>query len=69
LDPPGTDPASLGVRYEAAQARQNREFLSRAAGLGLDVAAEIYPGSHSWPYWARELRKAFPMLLRAINAR
>lgn len=67
LDPPGTDPASIAVRYEAAQSLQNREFFERARRLGLDLAFDIYPGSHSWPYWARELQKAFPMLMRAID--
>jgi S-formylglutathione hydrolase FrmB len=67
LDPPGTDPASLGLRFEAAQSRQNREFLARAEALGLDIAFESYAGSHSWPYWARELEKAFPLLMRAIG--
>lgn len=67
LDPPGTDPASLSLRFEAAQSRQNREFLTRAKALGLDIAFDIYAGSHSWPYWARELEKAFPLLMRAIG--
>jgi S-formylglutathione hydrolase FrmB len=66
LDPPDTDPASVAVQYEAAQSRQNREFFERARGLGLDIAFDIYAGSHSWPYWARELEKAFPLLMRAI---
>jgi diacylglycerol O-acyltransferase/trehalose O-mycolyltransferase len=67
LDPPGTDPASIGVLYEAAQSLQNREFFKRARGRGLDIAFDIYPGSHSWPYWARELERAFPLLMRAIT--
>lgn len=49
LDPPGTDPGGVAVRYEAAQARQNREFFRRARRQGLDIAFDIYPGSHSWP--------------------
>ena len=67
LDPPGTDPASGAVLYEAAQSLQNREFFERARGRGLDITFDIYAGSHSWPYWARELEKAFPLLMRAIS--
>jgi diacylglycerol O-acyltransferase / trehalose O-mycolyltransferase len=67
LDPPGTDPSGVAVRYEAAQSLQNREFFKRADALGLDIAFDIYAGSHSWPYWARELGRAFPMLMRAIG--
>jgi diacylglycerol O-acyltransferase/trehalose O-mycolyltransferase len=67
LDPPGTDPASVAVLYEAAQSRQNREFFKRARAQGLDIRFDIYAGSHSWPYWARELEKALPLLMRAIG--
>jgi diacylglycerol O-acyltransferase/trehalose O-mycolyltransferase len=66
LDPPGSDPAGAALQYEAAQALQNREFLRRAGALRLDVTGNIYAGSHSWPYWARELERAFPLLMRAI---
>ncbi|MFE2447810.1 alpha/beta hydrolase [Streptomyces melanosporofaciens] len=68
LDPTGTDPSSTPVRYEAAQVRQNREFIERATHTGLDITTDIYPGSHSWPYWARQLEKAFPLLMRALKA-
>ncbi|GAA1118338.1 MULTISPECIES: alpha/beta hydrolase [Streptomyces violaceusniger group] len=68
LDPPGTDPSDISVRYEAVQLRQNQEFVKRATHLGLDVTFETCTGSHTWPYWARELEKAFPLLMRAIEA-
>ncbi|MFE5160792.1 hypothetical protein ACFRNT_20150 [Streptomyces sp. NPDC056697] len=68
LDPTGTDPSSTPVRYEAAQVRQNREFIERATHTGLDITTDIYPGSHSWPYWARQLERAFPLLMRALKA-
>lgn len=67
LDPPGTDPSATAVRYEAAQALQNREFIKRATVIGLDITVDTYPGSHSWPYWTREFEKALPLLLRAIT--
>jgi diacylglycerol O-acyltransferase / trehalose O-mycolyltransferase / mycolyltransferase Ag85 len=25
-------------------------------------------GTHTWPYWARQLEKAFPLLMRSIGA-
>jgi S-formylglutathione hydrolase FrmB len=68
LDPPGTDPSSISVLFEAAQSLQNQEFFKRATNIGLDITFETYTGSHSWPYWARELEKAFPLLMQAINA-
>jgi S-formylglutathione hydrolase FrmB len=69
LDPPGTDPAGLLVQLEAALLLQNQEFISRATALGLDLTTDLYgPGTHNWPYWARELEKAFPLLMSAIGA-
>jgi diacylglycerol O-acyltransferase / trehalose O-mycolyltransferase / mycolyltransferase Ag85 len=68
LDPPGTDPSSLGVVFEASQLLQNEEFIKRATSLGLDLTSDLYTGSHSWPYWARQFTKAFPLLMHAIGA-
>lgn len=69
LDPPGTDPSGLLVQLEAALSLQNREFVARADRLGLDLTVDFYgAGSHTWPYWARELEKAFPLLMGSIGA-
>jgi diacylglycerol O-acyltransferase / trehalose O-mycolyltransferase len=69
LDPAGTDPSGLLVQLEAALLLQSQEFVARANGLGLDLTVDFYgAGTHAWPYWARELEKAFPLLMRAIGA-
>ena len=69
LDPPGTDPSGLLVQLEGALLSQNQEFIRRATALGLDLTTDLYgPGTHTWPYWARELEKAFPLLMQAIGA-
>jgi diacylglycerol O-acyltransferase / trehalose O-mycolyltransferase len=69
LDPPGTDPSGLLVQLEAALSLQNEEFIRRATGVGLDLMTDLYgAGTHTWPYWARELERAFPLLMRAIGA-
>jgi diacylglycerol O-acyltransferase / trehalose O-mycolyltransferase len=69
LDPPGTDPSGILVQLEGALFLQNEEFIARATSLGLDLTVDLYgPGTHNWPYWARELEKAFPLLMRAIGA-
>lgn len=69
LDPPGTDPSGILVQLEAALLLQNQEFIHRAAGLGLDLTVDLYgAGTHTWPYWARQLEKAWPLLMRAIGA-
>jgi len=69
LDPPGTDPSGILVQLEGALFLQNKEFIARATSLGLDLTVDLYgSGTHTWPYWARELEKGFPLLMRAIGA-
>jgi diacylglycerol O-acyltransferase / trehalose O-mycolyltransferase / mycolyltransferase Ag85 len=69
LDPSGTDPSGLLVQLEAALFLQNQEFVTRADRLGLDITVDFYgAGTHTWPYWARELEKAFPLLMGSIGA-
>jgi hypothetical protein len=69
LDPPGTDPSGLLVQLEGAPLLQNQEFIRRATALGLDLTTDLYgPGTHTWPYRARELEKAFPLLMQALGA-
>ncbi|WP_413812466.1 alpha/beta hydrolase [Streptomyces sp. OE57] len=67
LDPPGTDPSDVSARFEASQLLQNQEFVKRATSHELDVTFETYTGTHTWPYWAREFEKVFPLLMRAIE--
>jgi len=69
LDPPGTDPSGLLVQLEAALLLQNQEFIRRVISLGLDVTTDLYgQGTHTWPYWSRELERSFPLLMQAIGA-
>ena len=69
LDPPGTDPSGLLALLEAALLRQNQEFVARANELDIDMTVDFYgPGTHTWPYWQRQLHVAWPLLMRAIGA-
>ncbi|WP_158088710.1 alpha/beta hydrolase [Thermoactinospora rubra] len=64
LDPEGT-PKDEG---EAVIERQNRAFVAAARAAGVKVTANLYgPGTHSWPYWTRELRRALPLLLGELR--
>jgi S-formylglutathione hydrolase FrmB len=66
LDPPGTGVDAL----EVALGAQAQAFVARLRKLGIPVTANLYgPGTHTWPYWERELAAALPGLLRAIGAR
>ena len=52
---------------EAAAYRHARAFTGRLRELGIPVTTHFYDGRHDWPYWQRELHRAYPMLLRALG--
>ncbi|MFI0356112.1 alpha/beta hydrolase [Actinomadura sp. 9N407] len=58
---PFTDPVESGT-YDHARA-----FTGRLQSLGIPVTARFYDGQHDWPYWQRELHRAYPALLEALN--
>jgi diacylglycerol O-acyltransferase / trehalose O-mycolyltransferase len=64
LDPPGTPPNQI----EAALIRENTALADRLRALGVAAHVDLYgPGTHSWPYWQRELHRAWPMLASALG--
>lgn len=64
LDPIGTPPDPL----EGALFAQNAAFAQRLVTSGIQVTADFYGnGTHSWPYWERELRRSLPMLLDPLD--
>ncbi|MEV1286921.1 alpha/beta hydrolase family protein [Micromonospora sp. NPDC049679] len=65
FDPPGRTDS-----LEAMLHRENVAFAERLKELRVPVTTDFYgPGSHSWPYWERELHRALPMLLKALHLR
>ncbi|MFD3308723.1 alpha/beta hydrolase [Streptomyces sp. NPDC058694] len=84
LDPPGTppdveipgleDPADPFPEdaispTETLMQRQSRSLAARLASVGAPVTTHFYAGTHSPPYWKRELYRSLPMLLRALGIR
>lgn len=64
LDPPGTPPN----RIESQLIRENEALAARLRTLGVAAHVDLYgPGTHSWPYWQRELHRAWPMLASALG--
>jgi diacylglycerol O-acyltransferase / trehalose O-mycolyltransferase len=62
FDPPGTFD-----ELEAALRLQNQSLAGRLEQRGAEVRVDFYgPGTHSWPYWERELHRSLPMLLDAL---
>jgi diacylglycerol O-acyltransferase / trehalose O-mycolyltransferase len=56
------DPLEVVAEHDA------RAFVRRARALHIPVTTDFYgPGSHTWPYWQRELHRALPFLLRALR--
>ena len=48
--------------------RESRAFVARLKQARIPVKADFYgAGNHDWPYWERELHRAWPMLRRALN--
>ena len=45
------------------------QFVNALITAKVPVTTDFYgPGTHSWPYWDRELGRAFGMLMAAIGA-
>lgn len=53
---------------EVALLPQNEAFAARLAELDIPATLSFYgPGTHSWPYWERELNASWPLLLTALG--
>jgi S-formylglutathione hydrolase FrmB len=60
-------PGAARDEQEAALLRESRDFAARARADHVAVRTDFYgPGTHNWPYWQRELRRALPLLLRGM---
>ena len=46
----------------------NIALLARLKQLRIPVTTDFYgPGTHTWPYWERELHRSLPLLLGALG--
>lgn len=63
----GQTVAAMGI--EAAAEVSTRSFVDRLHTAGIEAVVD-YPavGTHSWPYWGRELAVARPYILAALQA-
>lgn len=82
LDPPGTEPdpeipglKGLAPLYpdevisltEAVLGDESRAVARRLQESGVSVTTHFYRGTHSPPYWERELRRTLPLLAAHAN--
>ncbi|MDI3405076.1 alpha/beta hydrolase family protein [Streptomyces sp. B-S-A6] len=65
------DPPDAASAVEADFDRQNHALAAALERVGArEVTTHFYgPGTHTWPYWQRELHASLPMLLRALGVR
>jgi S-formylglutathione hydrolase FrmB len=57
-----------GDAIERTVARESRAFVQRLRRLRIPMHTDFYgPGTHTWPYWQRELRRALPTLTSALQ--
>jgi S-formylglutathione hydrolase FrmB len=57
-----TDPTEHSLEPE------NVAFVRRLRALHIPATVDLYgPGTHSWPYWQRELHRALPLLLGPLR--
>lgn len=62
------DPEPPGDDGEAFRALSNQAFVKRLGELGIPATVDDYgPGTHTWPYFERELHKSLPLLLQALG--
>ncbi len=58
-----------GARIEQSLRVENDALARRLKSLGVPATIHFYdPGVHDWPYWQRELHRAWPLLTAAIGA-
>jgi diacylglycerol O-acyltransferase / trehalose O-mycolyltransferase len=64
LDPAGTAPSTI----ESALASENDAFAARLRALKIPAQFDFYrAGTHAWPYWQRDLHRAWPLLQHALG--
>src|SRR5215207_3392820 len=62
------DPPGVFDELEAALSLQNHALAARLEKVGVPLRTDFYgPGTHTWPYWERELHRSLPMLLDALR--
>jgi S-formylglutathione hydrolase FrmB len=54
---------------EAVLYEMNKQTAVQLQQAGVNLTTDFYgPGTHTWPYWARELDRSLPLLLCALGS-
>jgi diacylglycerol O-acyltransferase/trehalose O-mycolyltransferase len=63
------DPAGTTDHLEALLNKMNHVVAARFEKAGVPLTTDFYgPGTHTWPYWQRELHRSLPLLLHALRS-
>ncbi|WSQ09323.1 esterase family protein [Streptomyces sp. NBC_01231] len=58
----------VGSMAEAALPASVTKFAESLRSAGVDVSTNLYePGTHSWPYWQRELHSIWPAVTEELS--
>jgi S-formylglutathione hydrolase FrmB len=64
LDPAGADKDLIETQVDQG----NLRFTDALTQADIPATVDAYgPGTHSWPYWNRELRASLPIMLAALG--
>ncbi|MFI6796018.1 alpha/beta hydrolase [Streptosporangium canum] len=67
LDPPGA-PWSPAHLSEPLSAYTAKDLVAKLRRYGVKPVVHLYKdGTHTWPYWTREFKRSFPMILSALG--
>lgn len=70
LDPDRDQVARAASTMEGALLPDVKKFTASLRASGVDVSTHIYsPGTHSWPYWKRELHLIWDTVTRELERR
>ncbi|MBN0043603.1 esterase family protein [Streptomyces actuosus] len=63
-----TDVLVMGAVGEALLPEPIRKFAASLRSVGVDATTHLYkPGTHSWPYWERELHAIWPDVMASLG--
>jgi S-formylglutathione hydrolase FrmB len=70
LDNPNKAPWDIGYISERVVGATNERWLAYADFLGVPVISHLYgDGSHTWPYWNREMKISWPLIMERLGVR
>ncbi|MFR9795753.1 alpha/beta hydrolase [Streptomyces sp. MS06] len=62
------DVVAVGAVGESMLSEPMRKFAASLRAVGVQTTTHLYgPGTHSWPYWERELHEIWPSVMASLG--